>query len=68
MIVNMGEEGLLLIRRTKIRMGELLLVLLMPLITAAFNLDTDSAVVYQGEGGSLFGFSVAAHRDQGRGW
>ena len=67
MTVNM-REGFLLIRRNRMGMGELLLLLLMPLVSAAFNLDTDSAVVYQGEGGSLFGFSVAAHRDQGRGW
>ena len=40
-------EGLLLIRRNKMGMGELLLLLLMPLVSAAFNLDTDSAVVYQ---------------------
>ena len=44
--VRMGE-GLLLARRIKMGMGELLLILLMPLASTAFNLDTDNAVVYQ---------------------
>ena len=34
----------------------------------SFNLDTENAVVYQGDRESLFGFSVAAHRDQQTGW
>ena len=34
----------------------------------SFNLDTENAVVYQGDPDSLFGFSVAAHRDQQTGW
>lgn len=33
-----------------------------------FNIDTSSAVVYQGAQDSWFGFSVAAHRDQDTGW
>ena len=33
-----------------------------------FNLDTEHGVVYQGDQDSLFGFSVAAHRDQQTGW
>ena len=45
--VNMVGEGLLLVKRIKMGMGELLLILLMPLVSAAFNLDTDNAVVYQ---------------------
>ena len=44
--VRMGE-GLLLARMVKMGMGELLLVLLMPLASTAFNLDTENAVVYQ---------------------
>ena len=44
--VRMGE-GLLLARRIKMGMGELLLILLMPLASTAFNLDTENAVVYQ---------------------
>ena len=34
----------------------------------SFNIDTISAVVYQGAQDSWFGFSVAAHRDQDTGW
>ena len=37
-------------------------------ITVAFNVDVESGVVYQGRQDSLFGFSVAAHRDQDTGW
>jgi len=33
-----------------------------------FNLDSRHGVVYQGDRNSLFGFSVAAHRDQQTGW
>ena len=33
-----------------------------------FNLDAGHGVVYQGDRDSLFGFSVAAHRDQQTGW
>ena len=40
-------EGLFLLRRVKIRMGSLLVLLIVPFVSAAFNLDTDSAVVYQ---------------------
>ena len=43
----MVGKGLLLVKGIKLGMGELLLVLLMPLVSAAFNLDTDNAVVYQ---------------------
>ena len=47
--VKMGKmgEGLLLVGRIKMGMRELLLILLMPLASTAFNLDTDNAVVYQ---------------------
>ena len=41
---------------------------LCPSPALAFNLDTENAVVYQGDRDSLFGFSVAAHRDQQTGW
>ena len=37
-------------------------------LVTAFNIDVDSVVVYKGEQDSLFGFSVASHRDQGNGW
>ena len=36
--------------------------------TTAFNIDVSSAVVYQGEADSYFGFSVASHIDSGNGW
>ncbi|XP_052127501.1 integrin alpha-PS2 isoform X2 [Frankliniella occidentalis] len=34
----------------------------------AFNVDVESAVPYRGVPGSMFGFTVAEHRDQGRSW
>ena len=45
-------------------------VLVLQLFSTAhsFNLDTENPVVYQGDPDSLFGFSVAAHRDQQTGW
>ena len=49
----------------------LLSALLAPLLWAAvsgFNLAPGQAAVFQGDPGSLFGFSVAAHRDQQTGW
>ena len=52
-------EGFLL-RRVKIRMGSLLVLLIVPFVSAAFNLDTDSAVVYQ----VSQAFNVAAKRDK----
>lgn len=30
-----------------------------------YNLDTNSPIIYRGEEGSYFGFSVAIHRDSG---
>ena len=36
--------------------------------SAQFNIDVDSAIVYQGEADSFFGFSVASHIDTGNGW
>ena len=53
-------EGLFLLRRVKIRMGSLLVLLIVPFVSAAFNLDTDSAVVYQ----VSQAFDVAAKRDE----
>ncbi|XP_073401989.1 integrin alpha-6 isoform X2 [Dendrobates tinctorius] len=35
--------------------------LLLPAVITAFNLDTDNAILKQGEQGSLFGFSLAMH-------
>ena len=46
-------------------------VLALPLVlttVTGFNLDVENPVVYQGDPDSLFGFSVAAHRDQQTGW
>ena len=34
----------------------------------AFNLDLKKAIVQRGETGSMFGYSVAQHLDQNRGW
>ena len=42
--------------------------LLLAVSVAGFSLDVDRAAVYSGDSGSLFGFSVAAHRDQQTGW
>lgn len=43
----------------------LLLLLYLPLLPGlvlAFNLDTDNVVMWSGDSGSLFGFSLAMHR------
>ena len=53
-------EGLFLLRRVKIRMGSLLVLLIVPFVSAAFNLDTDSAVVYQ----VSQAFDIAAKRNK----
>ncbi len=37
-------------------------------VVSGFNIDMDSAIVFQGARDSLFGFSVAAHMDQDTGW
>ena len=52
---------------TVIKLVIIIVVQLGGLVTA-FNIDVDSVVVYKGEEDSLFGFSVASHRDQGNGW
>lgn len=53
-------------------MSPLVSALLAPLLwvgtVASFNLDPGHGVVYSGQPGSLFGFSVAAHRDRNTGW
>lgn len=36
--------------------------------TNAFNIDTQSALVYPGQKGSYFGYTVAQHRDRGVSW
>ena len=45
-----------------------IIIALMVSSVTSFNLDSGQAVVYSGQPGSLFGFSVAAHRDQKTGW
>ena len=52
-------------------MSQLVTSLLLLWVTGSvtsFNLDPDTGVVYTGQPGSLFGFSVAAHRDRNKGW
>ena len=49
-------------------MSLLVTIALMISGVTSFNLDSGQAVVYSGQQGSLFGFSVAAHRDQKTGW
>ena len=44
------------------------LLLLWVTSVTSFNLDPGHGVVYTGQPGSLFGFSVAAHRDRNKGW
>ena len=44
------------------------LLLLWVTSVTSFNLDLGHGVVYSGQPGSLFGFSVAAHRDRKKGW
>ena len=34
----------------------------------AFNLDIKKAIIQRGETGSMFGYAVAQHLDQNRGW
>uniref|UniRef100_A0ACB8G1K0 Uncharacterized protein n=1 Tax=Sphaerodactylus townsendi TaxID=933632 RepID=A0ACB8G1K0_9SAUR len=41
---------------------QLLLLLCHLGLASAFNLDTENVVVWSGESGSLFGFSLAMHR------
>lgn len=35
---------------------------------SAFNLDLKNPIIQRGETGSMFGFSVAQHLEQGEGW
>lgn len=37
-------------------------------VVIGFNVDTEHVVRYQGAKGSMFGFSVAEHRDRGTSW
>lgn len=37
-------------------------------VTTAFNLDVGSAITHRGQPGSMFGFSVAQHRDSNVSW
>lgn len=46
----------------------LLIVSLIVPSTYTFNLDTANYIKHEGETGSMFGFSVALHKDSGRSW
>ncbi|XP_076465711.1 integrin alpha-8-like isoform X2 [Babylonia areolata] len=45
-----------------------LVVMMMGEVGESYNVDTVTAVVHQGEPGSMFGFSVAQHIDQSTNW
>lgn len=51
-------------RAGRAQMAALLLLYLplLPGLAGAFNLDTDNVISWSGETGSLFGFSLAMHR------
>ena len=36
--------------------------------TSGFNVDTENFIRHRGAAGSMFGFSVAEHRDRGYSW
>lgn len=46
----------------------LLIVSLIVPSTYTFNLDTANYIKHEGESGSMFGFSVALHKENGRSW
>jgi len=35
---------------------------------SAFNVDKENVIQYHGESQTMFGFSVAEHKEQGRSW
>lgn len=46
----------------------LLIVSLIVPSTYTFNLDTSNYIKHEGESGSMFGFSVALHKEKGQSW
>jgi hypothetical protein len=37
-------------------------------VTTGFNVDTENFIRHRGTPGSMFGFTVAEHRDRGTSW
>uniref|UniRef100_A0A182Q008 Integrin alpha-2 domain-containing protein n=1 Tax=Anopheles farauti TaxID=69004 RepID=A0A182Q008_9DIPT len=61
-----GRPHVLLVQLTIA--GLLLVAVCLDRPTAAFNLDTINFILQEGEPNSMFGFSVALHREQNKSW
>ena len=78
MLVLFGCEGDIVMSIRK-RSGQSLFSKMLPLFatiwltlnamtTKGFNVDLDNVIQYHGDSKSMFGFSVAEHKEQGRSW